>query len=147
MMVHGLPPPVEFDDFFPGHSPVGQPGADTVRDDEQLCLVAQQPNGMPVEVIIVVVRDDHDVDRRKLICTDGHFAIETGRTEYRNTLLEHRIGHHPVPVDIDEQGGVPQPGGTQPTRTGMIEMGKVHRFYRPAWGDRCSKTTSSAPLR
>ena len=56
--------PVEFDDAVVGYAPRAQVGTDTERHEERGPLGAgQREDGVDVEMVVVVVADDHGVER------------------------------------------------------------------------------------
>ena len=72
-------------------------------------------------MVVVIVRDHHDVDGRHLAKRHG-YGLETLRSEERggrSPRTPHRVGEYPYAVDLDEQRRVSEPGDPQ-TASGLL---------------------------
>ena len=63
----------------------------------------------------MIVRDDHDIDRRHLAERQGHClkALRSDEGGRRGARPPHGIGQNAYAVDFDQQGGVPEPRDPQ----------------------------------
>ena len=105
--------PVEFDDPVVGDVPGPQVRADAERHEELGPLGAGQLlDGVDVEVVVVVVADDHRVDRGQRLQRrrDRMQALRPDRARRRAPVAPHRVGEHAVAVDLDDRRRVPVPG-------------------------------------
>src|SRR4030088_1613055 len=75
-------PPIEFSDAFGLYTPIFQVRTDTEWRDERHARLGERTNGWVVEMIVVIVRDHHDVDRRHLAKRYGH-RLKTFRSDER----------------------------------------------------------------
>ena len=81
--------------------------------------VLHRDDGRVVEVVVVIVRDDHRVDRRQLGERDAAARTSAaGRPsrQRRGALAPDRIGEHAVAVDLDQHRRVAEPGDAQAGR-------------------------------
>src|SRR5262245_24796576 len=65
-----------------------------------------------VEVVIVIVREQDDVDRGEIVKRNGrrHPATRPGKANRRGPLAPHRVREDVDPTDLDEERRVPHPG-------------------------------------
>lgn len=127
-------PPVELGDALGGDAVVFEVRADAERGDEGDVEPGELADGHGVEVIVVVVRHHHRVERRER--SDGHRdgleALRPREGERRHALAPHRVGEHTATVDLDEHGGVPEPRGAQARLgRGLPVRERVARGERP----------------
>ncbi len=80
-----------------------------------------------VEVVVVVVRDQHRAQLGQVVQRhrDRVVAPRTHAGRRRDPVAPHRVGEHPVPLELEEHGGVAEPGGGQLTGLG----GKLRRDH------------------
>jgi hypothetical protein len=106
-------PPVEFGHFVDAE--LGEPGLQPQRHEElQLAAAAlvQLPHAVDVEVVVVVVRDDHGVDLGQIRQRDAWWmeALRPGEAHRRSALGKMRIGQDVESTQPQQQGGVADPG-------------------------------------
>jgi hypothetical protein len=133
--------PVELHDAALRHAPPAQVPADPERDDEGgVGPCGEGGDRRLVEVVVVVVRDQH--------CVEGGEPVESGRgrvqaarpdrARRRGPLAPHRVGQHPVAVDLQEHAGVAEPGHRDgarlPVRRARHERDRPGRATRGAAG-------------
>ena len=113
-------PPVELDDALRRHAPGLQVRSHAQRGDEGHALARQLADGRVVEVVVVVVRDQHQIDGRQRAQRHRHRleALRPGQARGRGARAPHRIGEHAQAVDLDQHRRVPEPGGAQPLPAG-----------------------------
>ena len=72
-------------------------------------------HGGIVEMIVVVVRLEHDIERREIIERDPRWDPPSGTRERhrRGALAPHRIGEDVAAVDLNQQAGVSDPGNRE----------------------------------
>ena len=105
-------PPVQLDDLSRtptsnartdtnGHHP-GCPGAS----------LSDLLGGGPVQVIVMIVREDDGIDRRKSVDRQGgiHDASRPNPLHWGRALTEDRVGQHIETRELQEHGGVADPG-------------------------------------
>ena len=93
-------------------APLAEEAARPPRDDEG--QRAPEPlERRKVEVIEVHVRNERRVD-----ASQGGRVRRPGSAQVHHAGAEHRIGEEPHPVEIDEDGGVPQPADAPVSRRG-----------------------------
>ncbi len=109
-------PPGQLGDARWRDAPGFQVGADAERGDEGDVRFRQRADGRVVQVIVVVVRDHHRIDGGQLAQADRHRleALRAEQGERRGSLAPDRIGQHAPAVDLQQHGGMAQPGGAQP---------------------------------
>jgi hypothetical protein len=93
------------------HAPLGQAVADAQRRQEHLDLPGQRLDRGMVEVIVVVMREQHAADRRELVDGD-RWRMETlrpGPLHRRRALGKHRVGQPPVPTQLQQDRRMPEP--------------------------------------
>ena len=105
-----LLPPVEFTNFIGRHAPVHDSGAHAERRDEVADLALQFKDRVVVEVIVVVVRQDHRLDRWQRVDGDGRRVPALGAVPLhgRGTFAENRIGQPEFAVELEQQAGMAQ---------------------------------------
>ena len=108
-------PPVELDDALGRHAPGLEVRAHAERGDEGHVALRQRADRRVVEVVVVIVRDHHRVERRQRADRDRHRleALRAGPLRGRGALAPHRVGQHAQPVDLDQHRGMAEPGGAQ----------------------------------
>ena len=108
-------PPVQLGDARGRHSPALQVGTHTQRGDDRHLQQRQRADGGVVEVVVVVMRDDHHIHSRQRLQGHWHRLKPLGAGQPRRgcTRAPHRVGQHPQAVDFQQHGGVAQPGGAQ----------------------------------
>ena len=108
-------PPVELDDALGRHAPALEVRADAERRDERHVGLGERADGRVVEVVVVIVRDDHQVERRQRLERHRHRleALRAGEPQRRGARSPHRIGQHAHAVDLDQHRRVSEPGGAQ----------------------------------
>ena len=106
----GALPPVQLLHLGRRHAPADEPVAHAQRRDEVLRLGRKLLDGCVVQVVVVVVRQDHAGNGRQLVNRDGRRMKTLGAQELerRGALGKHRVGQPELAVDLKEQGGVPQ---------------------------------------
>ncbi len=122
----GLLVPVQLAQPVGGHAPVLQVRADAQRDGEQGVRVGQRLDRGHVQVVVVVVRDDDDVDRAERGQRQGHRvqALGSGERERGAAVAPDRVEEDPVAVDLREHAGVAHPGQSQAGRGGPGQVGE-----------------------
>src|ERR1700689_4069265 len=84
-------------------------------------------------MIVVIIRDHHDIDGRHLSKRYGH-RLKTFRPDEcrrRSARPPHRIGQNAYAVDLDQHRGVSEPRDSQ---TALRFLGpRVERTYRRQW--------------
>src|SRR5258708_7287442 len=61
------PPPVELDDLRRGNTPALEMRSHAERRDEPLVSILERDDGRVVEVVVVIVREQHGVERREVL--------------------------------------------------------------------------------
>jgi hypothetical protein len=109
-----LLPPLHLLDLRERHAPALEVRADAERDEEARAARRQVLHGLHVEVVVVVVRDEHGVDRRQVGERDRRRmeALRPDR-DRRHALGEDRVEQQAQPVDLDVDAGVADPEGAQ----------------------------------
>ena len=104
-------PPVQLPDL--GDAELGEPRAEPERDQEARPMGLGEPlDGRHVEMVVVVVRDEDDVDWRQVLEREagrGH-ALGTGEPDGARAIRPLRIGQNVHPVQLDQQRRVADPG-------------------------------------
>jgi hypothetical protein len=106
--------------------------ADAERNEEARAASRERLHRRHVEVIVVVVRHEHGVDRRQVGEGDRR-RMEALRPcrERRRVLGEDRVEQHAHAVDLDIDAGVADPERAQPVgRRRFGERGLVDREHR-----------------
>ena len=119
-----LLPPVQLDDL--AHAPAADVGAESEWNDPRrprMCA-RDPPNGGLVEVVVVIVREQHDVERRQAIERQRgiHDASRPRPLNGERALTEHRIGEHIEPAELEEHGRMPDPRRGE----GSVARARVH---------------------
>ncbi len=87
------------------------------------CVVAHEcPDGVHVEVVVVVVRDDDGVDAAEPRERHRH-GVQPARPDVlarRAPLAPHRVHQQPHPVELDEARGVPEPRDVHPLGARLV---------------------------
>ena len=125
-------PPVQLDHPQPGQAQVVEPGLELQRHDEQrraARLCCQRPHRGLVEVVIVVVRDQHHVDVRQLRGGERQRAdpLRPGPGHRRGALGELRVGQHRQTAEPRQHRRVADPGDAG---LGRLQVGCDHRQRR-----------------
>ncbi len=118
--------PVELVDPVRGHTPALQVRTHAERYREDGGRVREGADRRKVEVVVVVVRDHHDVDRAEGTERQrrGVHTLGTGEGEGRTALAPHRVEEHPPSVDLGEHAGMPHPGEPEAGGGGIGEVGE-----------------------
>jgi len=87
-------------------------------------------------MVIVVVRDDHRVERREI--ADGHWhglkSLRPEEAARRHTSTPDRIRKDPHPIDLEQQRRVPQPSRPQTGVCGLRpDLERAHRRQGRDW--------------
>src|SRR6267378_3629982 len=108
-----LPPPIELDDRSRASSALEDEGRETKRHDpRRLRMGPRQALHRPrVEMVVVVVRFQDDIERRKIFERDPrrHPAPGAGKLDRRCSLAPHRVGENVETVELDEEARVSRP--------------------------------------
>ena len=110
-------PPLHLLDLRQRHAPALEVGADAERHEEARAARRQVLDGLHVEVVVVIVRDEHRVDLRQVGERDRRRmeALRPDR-DRRHALGEDRVEQQAQPVDLDIDAGVADPEGAQAAR-------------------------------
>ena len=130
----GRLPPVQLFDLAGVHTPGDQLVADAERCNEARGLASQLHYRGMVEMVIVVVREDHAGDGRQFVDADRR-CVEARRAHplhRRGALGEHRIGQPVLAAQLQQDRGVPQPEQTAVRRS--VEGSAVQRLHRNGVG-------------
>ena len=125
--------PVQLDDPVLRHAPAAQVFPDAQGDDEGRGLLAQQgPHRREVQVVVVVVADQHGVDRGQALHRHGRRMQPGGAQQRgrRHPLPPHRVDEHAPPVDLQQGAGVTEPGDRQVA--GLLRDLRDRQRYRSA---------------
>ena len=90
-----------------------EPGLEPERDEEAGPVGRPEaPDRLGVQVVVVVVRDDDEVDRRQVLEPDAgrHDPARPGERQRARPLRPLGIGQEAHPVQLDQHGRVPHPG-------------------------------------
>jgi hypothetical protein len=110
--------------------------ADAERGDERHPPRRQLAHAGLAQVIEVIVRQEHRVERRQLGDRRRH-RVEPprpGEADRRRALAEHRIGQHPRAVELEQHRAVAEPGHAQAVgrhRAGPGLVRSLERQRRP----------------
>jgi hypothetical protein len=110
--LHPLPP-VELGDALGRDAPRLEVRADPERADERNIGSREHPQRRVVQMVVVVVRKQHDVHRRHRREGHGH-RLEAARAHpprRRRALTPDRVGEDACSVDLEQDGRVPEHGG------------------------------------
>ena len=122
-------PPVELGDAL-GRTPQASRCAPTPSDvTNGTSRLRQLADRRVVEVVVVVVRDDHHVERRQRAQAHRHGleALRARRTATASARSPHRIGEHAQAVDLDQHRRVAEPGGAQPACRALAPRPRADR--------------------
>ena len=126
-------PPVELGDARRRDAPGLEMRADAKRSHERHVERRQLADRRIVEVIVVVVRDDHEIERWQRVQRDRHGleALRAREPRRRGAQPPDRIGEHAQAVDLDQHRRMTEPGGAQ-TAAGFSAPGfeRIHRRQR-----------------
>ena len=133
-------PPVELLDAL--DALVVEPALETERHEEVRAARrhrCQALDGGEVEVVVMVVRDEHQVDWRQLGDVDRqrHDALRPGERHRGRALGKLRVHEDVLPGELDQESRVPDPGDRRP-RVVCGERRRIglHVRYLPATGRR-----------
>ena len=128
-----LLPPGQLALLCSGHAPAIEVRADAQWYEKARAAPRQRLHRGHVQMVVVVVRDQHRVDRRQFIECDRRW-LEAPRTESerRRDVGKHRVYQHPQTIDLDVDAGVSDSERAQPWRG----CGCKHRPQRWQWGRR-----------
>ena len=114
-------PPVHFNDplrihTLP-HQPPRKPDGHVV-----LRLVAECPDGSDIQVVVVVMGDNHRVNGRQVIDINRGFgdAFRPGEAHRGCVAAEHGVGQHVDTAVLEQHGGVADPGDRSVFRGGAV---------------------------
>ena len=106
-------------------------------------------------MIVVIVRQQHHVERRQLADRrrDGMESLWASEGEWRRARAEHWIGEDAHAVDFDDERAVPEPGDAQagrrnrrrPHRNGILHWNGDAWFARAPAKKRSRMTGSVLP--
>ena len=130
-------PPVELD--HPGGSEPFDGRSQPQRHEEGRWVLglplAQPPHGPRVEVVVVIVRDDDEIDGRKLVQVDPRRggASGSGPGDREGLLREVGVRQQVDAAGLEQEGGVTDPGQSRrvaDARDGRNAVGKreAHRL-------------------
>ena len=111
----------------------------------------QAPDGVGVQVVVVVVGDEDQVQRRQLgqIEGRGHPAHGPGESDRRGSTAPDGIGEHVDGPELEQGAGVPQPGHRQLAvrrpRTGRRRTGRGEQVRVAALEQRLQLSPGEAP--
>jgi len=108
-------PPIELHNALRSHTPSLQMRTDSKGGDKRHVELRQLAHRRKVQMIVVVVGHDDRVDRRKRPQRDWNRLKPLGpdQARRRGAPPPHRVGQDPLPVDLYQDRGVPEPGGAQ----------------------------------
>ena len=89
-------PPVELDNALGLHAPGFEVRADSERRHERHIALGEFADGRVIEMVVVIVRHDHEVYRRHRAKGNGHGleALGAGEPRWRRAQSPDRIGEH-----------------------------------------------------
>ena len=125
--VHALPP-IAFGDSARRNTPQLQVRTYTQWRHETLVLQLQ--HGLVVQVIVMVVRQQHHVHRRQQVHAHVLGVVEALRASEREggcPLAEHGIDQEGGSAHLDQQGGMPEPGYGERAIRHRLPGREVHR--------------------
>src|SRR5258706_11201505 len=125
-------PPVELRNALRLHAPRFEMCANAERGHEGNIGLRERADGRIVDMVLMVVRDDHNVHGRHLSQCHGHRleALGSGERQGRCARAPHRVGEDANALDLDEDRRVPEPGRAQsalrfpPPRFERIQSGQ-----------------------
>jgi hypothetical protein len=82
------------------------------RRDDRYALARQGLDRRATQVIVVIVRQQHHIERGQLVEPngDGMKALGTRKAHGRRALAKHGIGEHPAPLELEQCRAVAEPG-------------------------------------
>jgi hypothetical protein len=107
-------------------------GLDAQRHQEERVApraFVQLHHAQAVEVVVVVVRDHHDVDRRQILQGDARrlFAPRAEEAHRRGAVAEDRIGQDVEAARLHQHGRMADPGDRRQRRHRRLHTGPPHR--------------------
>ena len=113
-------PPIEFNHV--GDAQIGQPGLQAQRYQKERSAIprwisgfgalVQVKDGPAIQMVVVIVRDHHDIDGRQIF--QGHsgrlLALGAQQLHRRRALAEDWVGQHIKPAGLHQGAGVADPG-------------------------------------
>ncbi|MNQ52647.1 hypothetical protein D3C85_666710 [compost metagenome] len=130
----GLLPPIQLPDLVPGDTPGNQARPHAERRDEVADLLLQRQDGVMVEVVVVIMGEDHRLYGGQRIQGDGRCVPALGAKPLhrRGALAEHGIRQPELALQFEQQTGVAEAphavvrGGYQPfTAHGLHRDGAI----------------------
>ena len=105
-------PPVELDHAIRRDAPGGQLLPHPQRDEEHRSAPCELADAGLVEMIVMVVRNDHCIDRigQRGQRPGGRLEPRGGKRHGRGALRENRVDQHAVPVEFEEDRRMAEPG-------------------------------------
>src|SRR5580704_10156789 len=104
-------PPIELDDLRRRNPPPFEVGADPERAHEHRGAVLESDDRRVVEVVVVVVGDEHGIEGRQV--TDGEQrrkeTLGTGEADGPDPFAPHRVGEEAMPIDLEQDRRMAQP--------------------------------------
>ncbi len=121
-------------------------GAHTQRRDERNVQLGETANGRKIQVVVMVVGDQHHVDRGKLGHFDGHWlkALRTRESNRRCTIAPDGIRQHPGAIDLHQHRRMTEPGGAESRFTRPRPSRK--RVHGRQWATRYSTLPTEKEL-
>ena len=117
-----------------GDAAIGEPGLDAERHDEEwIERPGQAAHGGLVEMVVVIVRDQDEVDGRQVVERDAGRRVAVHADESAEgaaALGPGRIGEERHAVELDQHGGVADPGHGRCVRA--VAQGGPDRAFRAA---------------
>jgi hypothetical protein len=112
-------PPIELGDLLRGNSKLLEVRSHAERRDERGATLRELDHRGLAQVVVVIVRDQHRVERRQLRHRHGRRMKSLGpRKRHRpETIAEHGIRDHALAVDLEQHRRVSEPRDAQPRRT------------------------------
>ena len=89
--------------------PAAQPRADAERGHEGDLAVAQRPDGVVFEMVVVIVGDQDEVEFRQLPAGQGRGAVTAYDAGERRGVAENRIGQEPFAAQLEDQARMAEP--------------------------------------
>ena len=128
--------PVELADAIRRHPPSFQMRAGAEGNDEDGAPSGREPpDRRHVEMVVVIVRDEHGVELGKILESDRRREKPPGPDpgRRRDPIAPDRVGEEAAAVDLDERGGVSEPRQPQAGlgRRGEVRGGAPHDGNRP----------------
>ncbi len=115
--IAGIEPfaPVVRGDAHAGHGRADDGIVADRRHDQRVMALLQPLQRREVEVVVVIVADQHHVDRRQVGEGDARLVdpLRPGEGEWRGAVRPHRIGQDVQPGRLDQQRGVADHGEPQ----------------------------------